>query len=669
MLKKISYLIIVLTIIPFSLAGLICTFLGVQNPELWKQLMPAAINPAPGYQQSYTYISSNNEIYIPWDVTGYNPASYPNGKNNWIVLKENVKLTPGSYSGVGSFYAVDDIGDIYDLPSCRQANPNLKRCLDDGTIPWEKVSDATKTQLIDQFLHSTVLVESPAVWEAIRYRLGDAVASITPQTSADFFAIPPSSQTRSWPQLIIWMKLTVVIGFILNCALVVWLLTHQIERAWRMMMSSLASVFGLLLFIPVVVILSPLQLPLFDWLPIGLWIVTSAFYSYHIIRQPQLTITRERYVPIISTTIVISIVCLTILIGFLPRYLNYFLTSGDTLRYVYGSMYLYDFGYWPISAVAEQQGSTALISYYPPGPNVLFSLSLWLAHTPKNQMFFPSSTTTQVLVIYALLTIFVQAMFVTCSILLLRVLAPQRWWWLIAPWFLYCLIPSVHGTPSGADGLMWPLFGLSLIAGWLWYSTKHWLSAVFIGCTIAISSVTKQEGPLLMIMFVTPWLVLSWLEHKSPAWRKVILAVAVGLLPYIAWTIQKKLLGIHSVVYQTIQLKQAIVHFETLYDIIKTVSSATFNDRSGWVILLGLILLLAYRRSTNWHGLLASLTMLLPVPIYLAGMTLIYLFSTEPNVQIMINVSWSRLLIYPALYVTAVGLIILTQRTNQSVTS
>jgi hypothetical protein len=394
---KIVHLVFWLIIAPLFLAFAVCVLVTLQSPSSWKDIMPSIINPHPSLGQNYTFITSENSYSIPWDITSYIPSSYPEDNNIWFILKENAKISIDSNSGVGRFYAVDEDGNFFYISSCRQINDTLSRCLDNDTIPWELVDTATKTKLLQQLQSSTVLVESDEIWESIKYRIGNSAQSVNPITFANFFSYYIATEPRKFPDIIIWLRLAILFGIIVNGSLLAWHITSNLTKYWRLCVTIISGYLSFLIILPITVLFSVILIDIFSWLPVFLWILSISLYLFSIRHVKRFTITYINFQKLISHVITTGLILGTVILTFLPRYLNSLLTMGDNLRYIYGSMFVYNYGYWPVDLVAKQIGQTALLTHYPPGPSIFLSLWLWVFHISKDQMYFPGIDTTQLL--------------------------------------------------------------------------------------------------------------------------------------------------------------------------------------------------------------------------------------------------------------------------------
>jgi len=634
------FIILSLVFITPFIIGTIMYFLLMRQPiNLWARVMPQTIFSRPALDQNIIILTRKNTTTV-WDFSSQSHYTYPNGQQTWIVLKETISMPKeGESGGLGAVKAVDDKGRFF-VPMMKGSN-----------ILWRDMVETDVKKLEISLETAVILVQDKELLEEMEKRIPKLKNRTITVFFNDAFVSPTDRLTILPPTVIV--RIASFAGYIFSGII---LITIIFRRSLKHISTAVFIGLSLLLNIdiPLVVIFSVLPGWFYNLYPYLLWICLGIstvilymttqknVFVFHNLRENAI---KYLHAQNIAFFISLSLFAIFIFVSFL----NSSLTTGDSVRYVNGSMTIYDSGGWRLNKIIKTYDEDIVLVNYPPANAALFARGLWMSNTEKNSMYFPGIQTGSALIVYALILLGTQLSFVLALISTSRLfMKPYNYLWILGTLILIFYIPSLRGVPHAAETLLWPLFGNFLLALINWKYTKL-LKYAFIALVLSsIMVLVKPEAILILATLGIGWILWCLPKIRLSVRKLFVSAVSVFFVfcPYILWTIQKFNLNVHLPFYEPFSLKILLSKLDVFIDLL--FFAFRFSLRSGIIfstIILFTLLNILRIKKFGWQNLVIPVA----VTLYIGAIITTYVFSNYsqyPSAKTVVIVSWNRLLVY-----------------------
>ncbi len=303
----------------------------------------------------------------------------------------------------------------------------------------------------------------------------------------------------------------------------------------------------------------------------------------------------------------------------------------------------YHFGLHDPAALLAQGSMHA--ATYPPGYGIFLSMAMWAAGMETGRPFLPGPETSLAILLYRLAIWLLNMAFLgILAACLLRRTPRGSWLWLSGVALVTTLFPTIRGTHTGAETLLFPILGSALVL--LVMGTGR---LPLVGCAIAgVATMIKWEAALLVAAVFAPWFVVQMTRRPdmcSPALLvRTAVVSAAALVPTLIW---KAGLHVDNGFFTAASLGGVWAGRAEWVSLLT--ASLIFLSKSPLWIPLFLLLpvgwIIGNARGFRWSALIVPASTAL---LFLSFVSM-YLFSTWTTKTLHIEQSLDRLLYIPSL--------------------
>jgi hypothetical protein len=651
----------ILTIgVPLLFSSLVYGLLLLQPRNTWRRLAPAADFPLARLELKVIVLLKEDTYgdLMPLHETQY---FYRRGGAAYLVPSERVKvLLRGGADGWSEAYAVDPSGAFY-----RFRSPGESGAVEFKALPG--VPEAVQLLAADALIVS----EDRATLTVFESRIPTLLKGKQIVFMSDSHSVDSVRDDRlSW---LVWMRIAVIFSTVLSAWLIIWSLTFSLGPyrplvslmgfpallvSWLWLataVSGIPSAFSVLPYLMCCILLAA-----------SLWTVLKQEAPFpqwaEFVKYPALNLGRW------PATLLVVVFCLLVI-----RAWDQHLTMGDSVKFVRGALYIYDYGRWPLDAVVSDLGPNSLIANYPPGISMCIAAAMWVVGPDPSRMIYPGKVTGSVFLLYGAFLASLNFCFLLAVGLYVKVISPPKWtnWLIIASICLSMLyIPTARGIFHAGESVIWPLFCLALISGLTWRDTGSSIAGFLTLLMLIGICLLKQEGVAYTVLLILPWLFhpfrALWRSRRDQFVSAASFAalLLLLLLPLFTLHFQKRNLGVFSPVYSwpvegsMVKLIAGYLHaFYVTLQIGFSIRGQTWAPLP--LIPVGAMILVAiffWRK----HGRVYEPSVLIGTGLFVIVFPIIYVFSTWSPVALLIDASWGRLCVpvsfNAALYVLHSGL-------------
>ena len=560
------------------------------------------------------------DVYRPLRF-GMQPLAFPGGTVLWLVPREAADA--GSWMGA---LALDREGRV--LRSRTSSAGKLEWLEDEGAADRAReivrlgtvVSDTSAT-------HAELAMRAPWLQEPRRAFALDTLPGARPSSSSD---------VSLGTMLVRTLRLWALVGFVAAVwMLLSWLVPSTGHGPWLIACVAAPMAAVLLTGFRYLASLLGVSSPAWSLVPSWLGILAIGWMRQHPV--PRLPCLSNRLAKGLLTSATV---------GFLLLFLASHSLDGDFFyNWLPQAKVFYHFGEHVPAALLER-GSMQGASY-PPGLGSFFSVLLWATGADQTHPFLISPSSSFCILLYRLVLFLLYASFLGLLASYVRRIAhPGSLSWLVALTATFWLIPLCSGVHSGAESLLFPLLGVSMLL-LAWGSTAAAPRLLALGVLVGgLATLFKLEAALLLAAGVLPWALPApdrdSVRRSVLSTARVLPWLAIALLPTAIWRLR---LDVHNEFFRPMGWSTLIEGSQHLPGLLLRALRHLLERGHLALLLIAMpcAVLLRMRRARSWLVLVQPASC---VALYV-GWIFVYVFTTsEPIVHL--DTSYPRLILIPA---------------------